>query len=223
MRYWEQQMKEKGHRFLLTSTQADEDAQFFYRKLGYTDTGSILFPGQAATELLLLKPLRNVGEENGPRQKKRSDVSADRGSRSVQDKCITDVQYKVNSQFDNLELNSLFADAWPGPHQNEDFSRVLRHSLGYVCAYKEGELVGFVNIAWDGGAHAFLLDTTVRSDCRRQGIGRQLVRHAEELTQKNGVEWLHVNFEPQYEEFYRKCGFRESRAGLINLKETERS
>ena len=59
MRYWEQQMKEKGHRFLLTCTQADEDAQFFYRKLGYTDTGALLLPGQAATELVLLKQLIN--------------------------------------------------------------------------------------------------------------------------------------------------------------------
>jgi len=70
MEYWEQQMKEKGHRFLITSTQSDEDAQFFYRKQGYTDSGSILFPGQVPTELVLLKQLRKVGKGIGPRQKK---------------------------------------------------------------------------------------------------------------------------------------------------------
>ena len=136
---------------------------------------------------------------------------------------MKEVQYKLNPQVANEDLNALFADAWPGPHQDEDFGPVLGRSLGYVCAYQEGELVGFVNIAWDGGAHAFLLDTTVRSDRRRQGIGRQLVRHAEELARKNGAEWLHVDFEPRLEEFYRRCGFRESRAGLINLRETEKS
>ena len=65
---------------------------------------------------------------------------------------MKDVVYKLSPRVTNGELNALFADAWPGPHQNEDFSRVLRHSLGYVCAYKDGELVGFVNVAWDGAA-----------------------------------------------------------------------
>ena len=72
MRYWEQEMADRGHRFVLTTTQADEDAQFFYRELGYSDTGSILFPGQAATELVLLKLLRKAKEGQGPRQKKRA-------------------------------------------------------------------------------------------------------------------------------------------------------
>jgi len=134
---------------------------------------------------------------------------------------MKDVQCKLCPEVSNEELNTLFAAAWPGPRQDGDFGRVLRHSLGYVCAYEQGELIGFVNVAWDGGAHAFLLDTTVRPDRQREGIGRQLVRHAEVLVRRNGVEWLHVDFEPRLEEFYRKCGFRESRAGLINLKETD--
>ena len=57
MRYWEEQMRGQGHRLLFTSTQADESAQFFYRKLGFSDTGVILFPGQAAAELVLVKRL----------------------------------------------------------------------------------------------------------------------------------------------------------------------
>lgn len=57
IRHWEEQMKEQGFTFVLTSTQADEDAQFFYRKVGYSDCGSMLFPGQAATEIVLSKNL----------------------------------------------------------------------------------------------------------------------------------------------------------------------
>lgn len=41
-----------------------------------------------------------------------------------------------------------------------------RHSLGWVCARFDGALVGFVNVAWDGAAHAFILDTVVE-----QGFG----------------------------------------------------
>lgn len=43
-------------RFVLTSTQVDEDAQQFYRKRGYADCGALNLPGQAA-ELFLRKSL----------------------------------------------------------------------------------------------------------------------------------------------------------------------
>jgi ribosomal protein S18 acetylase RimI-like enzyme len=132
-----------------------------------------------------------------------------------------EIEYTVGDLVTNEELNTLFDDAWPSPRERSDFGPKLQHSLGYVCARKDGELVGFVNVAWDGGAHAFLLDPTVRSDCQRMGIGRNLVRRAVELSRKSGVEWLHVDFEPSLAAFYRKCGFQESRAGLINLEENE--
>ncbi|MFC2031419.1 GNAT family N-acetyltransferase [Chloroflexota bacterium] len=134
---------------------------------------------------------------------------------------MNDVQYRLDPLVTNEELNALFADAWPSWPGDEDFGPVLQRSLGYVCAYQQCQLVGFVNIAWDGGVHAFLLDTTVRSDCRRWGIGLELVRHAVELARSSGLEWLHVDFDPELEAFYQKAGFQESRAGLINLRESE--
>jgi N-acetylglutamate synthase-like GNAT family acetyltransferase len=39
VRNWEKDMKEKGYKNVLTSTQSDEEAQHFYRKLGYTEIG----------------------------------------------------------------------------------------------------------------------------------------------------------------------------------------
>ena len=42
MEHWEQDMKSKGFDMLLTSTQVDEEAQHFYRKLGYKDCGSLV-------------------------------------------------------------------------------------------------------------------------------------------------------------------------------------
>jgi ribosomal protein S18 acetylase RimI-like enzyme len=95
---------------------------------------------------------------------------------------------------------------------------VLSQNLGHVCALADGALVGFVNLAWDGKDHAFLLDPTVRSDFRRRGIGSRLVRQAIELARSKGVEWLHVDYEPYLAGFYSKCGFRTTEAGLMNLK-----
>lgn len=49
MEYWEADMKAQGFGMLLTSTQADESAQHFYRKIGYKDCGGMVMdiPGYA--------------------------------------------------------------------------------------------------------------------------------------------------------------------------------
>ncbi len=56
MRVWECDMAESGHSLVLTSTLSNEDAQHFYRKLGYRDCGSLFLPGEAE-ELFLMKKL----------------------------------------------------------------------------------------------------------------------------------------------------------------------
>ena len=56
MRNWESDMKSRGYNLLLTSTQSDETAQHFYRKLGYTDCGCLLLESQAA-EIFLSKAI----------------------------------------------------------------------------------------------------------------------------------------------------------------------
>jgi hypothetical protein len=60
------------------------------------------------------------------------------------------VEYRISPPVTNEALNALFADAWPPPHDDRDFSPVLSRSLGYICAYVEDQLIGFVNVAWDG-------------------------------------------------------------------------
>ncbi len=130
------------------------------------------------------------------------------------------ITFRVNPNVENRELDALFADAWP-KDAPEDYHDRLHYSLAYVCAYRDKELVGFVNVAWDGGEHAFLLDTTVRRDCRRQGIGTRLVRRAKSLARNAGCEWLHVDFDPELAPFYRACGFHHTEAGLINLRRKE--
>lgn len=60
MAHWEEEMKAQGHTMVLTSTQVDEQAQHFYRKLGYRDCGGLLMelPGhEQPMELFLCKAL----------------------------------------------------------------------------------------------------------------------------------------------------------------------
>jgi GNAT superfamily N-acetyltransferase len=114
------------------------------------------------------------------------------------------------------DLNDLFAVAWDG-HARRSFAPVLAHSLTHFAAYVGSDLVGFVNVAWDGGQHAFLLDPTVRPDYWHRGIGTQLVRAAAKAAAARGAEWLHVDYEEALEPFYRAAGFEPTRAGLIRL------
>lgn len=60
MKHWEQDMKALGYGMVLTSTQVDETAQHFYRKLGYKDCGgfTITIPKYAQPmELFLIKEI----------------------------------------------------------------------------------------------------------------------------------------------------------------------
>ncbi len=45
--FWENEMKQNGYSLVMTSTLSNEEAQFFYRKLGYKDSGSLLLEGEA--------------------------------------------------------------------------------------------------------------------------------------------------------------------------------
>lgn len=46
VKYWEEMMKLRGHEIVLTSTLSNEQAQHFYRKLGYIDSGSLLLENE---------------------------------------------------------------------------------------------------------------------------------------------------------------------------------
>ena len=61
MEHWENDMKSLGYGMLMTSTQVDEQAQHFYRKLGYKDCGGFIIdvPGyEQPMEMIMIKALR---------------------------------------------------------------------------------------------------------------------------------------------------------------------
>lgn len=56
LEYWENEMMKNGCKIVMTSTLSNEKAQFFYRKNGYFDCGSLLLPGEPL-EIILMKTL----------------------------------------------------------------------------------------------------------------------------------------------------------------------
>ncbi|MFE1880438.1 GNAT family N-acetyltransferase [Streptomyces diastatochromogenes] len=129
------------------------------------------------------------------------------------------IKYEWRADVDNAALDALHADGFGHPVAQTDWrARLQRQSLGWVCAWEDGSLVGFVNVVWDGGAHAFILDTVVAQHCRAKGVGARLVAIAAEEARAAKCAWLHVDFEDHLRPFYfDACGFKETTAGLIAL------
>jgi GNAT superfamily N-acetyltransferase len=129
------------------------------------------------------------------------------------------VSWAWRGAFENAELNELHAEGFGGRIRDDDWlAQVERWSLGWVTARDDQGLVGFVNVAWDGGIHAFVLDTLVAGRVRRRGIGQRLVAVATEEARRAGCEWLHVDFDEELNAFYfEACGFVSTSAGVIAL------
>lgn len=119
------------------------------------------------------------------------------------------------------ELDELHAEAFEHELQRIAWNdRLTRHSLGWVTARTDRHLVGFVNVIWDGGAHAFLLDTAVADRARSRATGTLLVAEAAEGARAAGCRWLHVDFEAHLTPFYLgACGFHTTSAGLLGLQQ----
>ena len=129
---------------------------------------------------------------------------------------MSEVELILRGDVSNSELNALFRDAYP-EHDDKTFHRTLSRCDAYVVARRGSELVGFAKIIGDDDLHAFLLDPIVRTDLRREGIGRRLVVICEQAAAELGYHYLHVDFEPQNEAFYTSLGFSGSLAGIKAL------
>jgi GNAT superfamily N-acetyltransferase len=129
------------------------------------------------------------------------------------------ITYEWRGPFTSSEVSALHASAFGQRYTARNWrDQVERHSLGWVCARNGDDLAGFVNVAWDGGIHAFILDTLVAARMHRQGTGTTLVALAISEARRAGCAWLHVDFEEHLQPFYlRSCGFTPSAAGLIAL------
>ncbi len=132
----------------------------------------------------------------------------------------TAVAIRVRFAVNDEELSRLHAEAFGHEYSLVPWSERLEgHSRSWVGAFTDGRLVGFVHAVWDGGNHAFLLDTAVAQDSRRQGIGTQVIAALVQDLRELGTEWLHVDYEPHLESLYREaCGFRPTRASLLRLR-----
>jgi GNAT superfamily N-acetyltransferase len=131
------------------------------------------------------------------------------------------IGFRWRGLFDNDEVNDLHVEAFGRSESGVwDWEALVgRHSLGWVTARSgDGQLVGFVNVIWDGLVHAWLQDVMVSNRVKRHGVGTQLVAVARDGAGEAGCEWLHVDFDDHLTGFYfGSCGFTSTNAGLLAL------
>ncbi|MET9884046.1 GNAT family N-acetyltransferase [Streptomyces sp. NPDC006430] len=121
----------------------------------------------------------------------------------------------------DAELNGLFAAAWPG-RRAAALGPVLERSTAWIAARRDGRLVGYANVAGDGGAgthQAFILDTTVhtrRAPARTRGApGPRCRRGGAEI--RGAAAARGPRAAPRFEAFSAQCGFLPTAAGLLPL------
>jgi GNAT superfamily N-acetyltransferase len=135
------------------------------------------------------------------------------------------ITYEWRGAFENAEVNELHAEAFETRVYDASewnwAELTARHSLGWVVARRDGGLVGFVNVLWDGLVHAWIQDVMVARSDRGNAIGKELVTRASAGAREAGCEWLHVDFDDELRPFYfGACGFRPTNGGLIALQPT---
>lgn len=131
--------------------------------------------------------------------------------------------YEWRGSFTNTEVNTLHAEAFGTRVFSEAewnwIDLTEKHSLGWVTARQQRDLVGFVNVVWDGLLHAWIQDLMVAVAARGQRIGVGLVRAARDGAALAGCEFLHVDFDERLKAFYLDaCGFKPTSAGLMTLR-----
>jgi len=57
--YWENEMKKKGYKNVLTSTQSNEEAQHFFKKIGYAEIGGFNYLDRAS-EIIFCKKIKKI-------------------------------------------------------------------------------------------------------------------------------------------------------------------
>jgi len=99
---------------------------------------------------------------------------------------------------------------------DEDYPDTLQGYWGTVSGFDDtGRLVAWCAILSDGVRHAVLIDVVVHPAWQRQGIGLALVTEAITRIQAEGITIIHVDFVPEHQSFYERCGFQTGLGGII--------
>ena len=124
---------------------------------------------------------------------------------------------RLSTDLDSVDWSklrqALIEDNFDNGRTPEEYERSARGSALNVYALKGEEIVGNARLLSDGVCNAYIVDVWIRSDLRRQGIGRALVDRL-----LVACEGQHVYlFTDDMQSFYESLGFREQPVGMSKV------
>ena len=118
---------------------------------------------------------------------------------------------------DRNQLDRLFTRVWGAPKPN--YEQVLERSFAWVLVFRGGQLLGFANVAWDGGPNYFLMDLSIDPSCAEDDqIFKGMIEAAVQRCQKEGGSVRIDAPEDLLQSFFQPLGFRRVTAGVIHLQ-----
>lgn len=120
-------------------------------------------------------------------------------------KTITELDNRTAAELLELFAGAEFAELSDG---SEWLNAAVKGSMLAAGAFApDGSLIGFARVLGDGSSDCYIQDVTVRSDCRKQGIGQNLVKFLIAELRARNIDWIGLIATPGKADFYRKMGF----------------
>ncbi len=94
---------------------------------------------------------------------------------------------------------------WPGSYDDRLMEAAIHKTIN-ITAWDQGKLVGCIRILSDGYLFGTITEILVLKEYRRQGIGRELMRRASQVSPTS----LYFGAQPEAEGFYEKLGIEKS-------------
>ncbi len=128
------------------------------------------------------------------------------------------VVYKEDKNIKRKDLIELYIDAgWSKYVSNTDkLLRAFKNSLSVITAYQDNELVGLIRTIGDGETILYIQDLLVKSNAKRKGIGKKLVKMTLKKYPNVRQKVLITDADSEANLFYKKVGFKESEK--LNIK-----
>lgn len=122
------------------------------------------------------------------------------------------IEYSENPSLVNWTRvkDALVSDGFDNGRTPRELEESFTAGRFAVFAWRDGEVIGTARLLSDGVCNSYLVDVWTRSDCRRRGIGREMVSRLLERVPGHHV----ALFTDGAIDFYSDLGFRKEEVGM---------
>ncbi len=109
-------------------------------------------------------------------------------------KCVDKINYKKYTSNQIL--------AWKRDYSEEKINEKIKKRI-FFCAYDEGKLIGTICLDKE-----YIYGMYIKSNLKRKGFGKELLKFVEDYANKLGMKKLKLNATPVAKRFYLKQGYK---------------